>query len=111
MELWIRSQDKEKLLKVNDIGISNNAINEGGSIKFKGYKIVGYFDKNTEYELLGTYETKERAIEILNEIEERVMLINTISIVKDRYSLIACKNALPEEKIKGLSYPYQMPEE
>ena len=73
MELWIRSQDKEKLLKANDIGISNNAINEGGSIKFKGYKIVGYFDKNTEYEILGTYETKERAIEVLDEIQDKML--------------------------------------
>ena len=110
MEFWIRSQDKEKLLKANDIGISNNTINEGGSIKFKGYKIVGYFDKNTEYELLGTYETKERALEVLDEIEERIMLINTINIAKDTDSLIACKNVLTEEKIKGLNYPYQMPE-
>ena len=76
MELWIRSQDKEKLLKANDIGITNNEINEGGSIKFKGYKIVGYFDKNTEYELLGTYETKERALEVLDEIQNKINLIN-----------------------------------
>lgn len=69
MNLWVRSQDKEKLLKCNDIAISNNVINERESIKFKGYKIVGYFDKNTEYEILGTYETKERAIEVLDEIQ------------------------------------------
>lgn len=70
MELWIRSQDREKLLKCNDIAISNNMINEIETIRFKGYKIVGYFDKNTEYEDLGIYETKERALEVLNEIQE-----------------------------------------
>ena len=59
---------------------------------------------------LGTYKTKERAIEVLDEIEERIMLINTINLAKDRDSLIAYKNALTEEKIKGLGYPYQMPE-
>lgn len=73
MNLWVRSQDKEKLLKCNDIAISNNAINERESIKFKGYKIVGYFDKNTEYEILGTYETKERALEVLDEIQDRML--------------------------------------
>ena len=73
MNLWVRSQDKEKLLKCNDIAISNNVINERESIKFKGYKIVGYFDKNTEYEILGTYETKERAIEVLDEIQDRML--------------------------------------
>ena len=69
----MRSQDKEKLLKCNDIAISNNVINERESIKFKGYKIVGYFDKNTEYEILGTYETKERAIEVLDEIQDKML--------------------------------------
>ena len=72
MNLWVRSQDKEKLLKCNDIAISNNMINERESIKFKGYKIVGYFDKNTEYEILGTYKTKERAIEILDEVQNKL---------------------------------------
>ncbi len=56
MYLWIRSQDKEKLLKVNDIAIEMNMI-------------YGYFDKNTEYELLGTYNSKERALEVLDEIQ------------------------------------------
>ncbi len=56
MDLWIRSQDKEKLLKVNDIAIEMNMI-------------YGYFDKNTEYELLGTYKSKERALEVLDEIQ------------------------------------------
>lgn len=74
MNLWVRSQDKEKLLKCNDIAISYNmsidAAIDAEVIKFKGYKIVGYFDKNTEYEILGTYETKERAIEVLDEIED-----------------------------------------
>ena len=99
MELWIRSQDKEKLLKANDIGISNNAINEGGSIKFKGYKIVGYFDKNTEYELLGTYETKERALEVLDEIQNKINLIN-----------LGHDFGSPMIDLKNPTYIYQMPE-
>ena len=70
MDLWIHSQDKEKLLKCNDIAIERNMIYEMETIKFKGYKIVGYFDKNTEYEVLGIYETKERAIEILDKIQD-----------------------------------------
>ncbi len=77
MELWIRSQDREKLLKCNDIAISNNMINEIETIRFKGYKIVGYFDKNTEYEDLGIYKTKERALEVLDEIQNYILLPNT----------------------------------
>lgn len=116
MNLWVRSQDKEKLLKCNDIAISYNVINERESIKFKGYKIVGYFDKNTEYEILGTYETKERAIEILDEIQ--MLLQPTIKyepIVQEEYNpAYTYKHFVKVNdniEIKELStFVYQMPE-
>lgn len=96
MNLWIRSQDRTILRKVNTIGIVEGrdfwSIDENLAVSF------------------GQYKTKERALEVLDEIEERIMLINTINIVKDRDSLIACENALTKEKMKGISYPYQMPE-
>lgn len=63
MNLWIRSQDGEKIICCNDIAIATD--NE-----YKIYKIVGYFDKNTEYEDLGFYLTKERALEVLDEIDK-----------------------------------------
>lgn len=98
MELWIRSQDKEVLTRVIVIwkDADKNEIWSKSSFAIKN--------------CLGIYKTKERVIEVLDEIEERIMLINTINIAKDRDSLIACKNVLTEEKIKGLNYPYQMPE-
>lgn len=99
MNLWVRSQDKRILQKVDNIFLDAN---------YENKRISTYDGDNIE---LGTYKTKERAIEVLDEIEERIMLINTINIAKDTNSLIACKIALTEEKIKGLSYPYQMPEE
>ena len=93
----MRSQDKTFLRKVNTIGIVEGrdfwSIDENLTVSF------------------GKYKTKERALEVLDEIEERIMLINTINLAKDRDSLIAYKNALTEEKIKGLGYPYQMPKE
>lgn len=97
MELWIRSQDKTTLIISYEIYISEQQ---------NTYLIRA---KRTSH-ILGSYSTIERAIEVLDEIEERIMLINTINIAKDRDSLIACKNVLTEEKIKGLNYPYQMPE-
>lgn len=98
MNLWVRSQYKNKLVPINDeLYIPNSRTGEDFGIFYK--------DK-----MLGYYKTKERALEVLDEIEERIMLINTINLVKDVDSLIACKNALTKEKIKGLSYPYQMPE-
>ena len=102
MNLWVRNQDKTILQKVDNLLISdgNNA---------KGTFSI-YTNLLPSKNVLGTYKTKERALEVLDEIEERIMLINTINLAKDTDSLIACKNALTEEKIKGLNYPYQMPE-
>jgi hypothetical protein len=98
MNLWVRSQDKENLIPIkNPICVYDN-------------KIV--YKESASYVItIGEYETKERAIEVLDEIQERTMLINTINLAKDRDSLIAYKNALTEEKIKGLGYPYQMPKD
>lgn len=106
MELWIRSQDKMNLVKIEQINVSY----EDSRHIIANYKPEMYENAGVYYELLGTYKTKERALEVLDEIEERIMLINTINIAKDTDSLIACKNVLTEEKIKGLNYPYQMPE-
>ena len=107
MDLWIRSQDKMNLVKVRQIGVNY----QDNKQIIANYTPELYENSGGYYELLGTYKTKERALEVLDEIEERIMLINTINLVKDRDSLIAYKNALTEEKIKGLGYPYQMPKE
>lgn len=100
MNLWVRSQDKRILQKVDNIFLDANYDN----------KRICSYDNDSKIKL-GTYETKERALEVLDEIEERITLINTINIAKDRDSLIACEKALTKEKMKGISYPYQMPKE
>lgn len=102
MNLWVRNQDKTILQKVDNLLISdgNNA---------KGTFNI-YTNSLPAQNVLGRYKTKERALEVLDEIQERIMLINTINLAKDTDSLIACKNVLTEEKIKRLNYPYQMPE-
>ena len=90
MELWIRSQDREKLLNCNDIAIASDS-EDGKTIR--GYKIVGYFDKNTEYEELGFYTSRTRALKVLDEIEG---LLNPKSILK--FSALLHKDDI--EKIK-----------
>ena len=54
--MWIRTQDKETLINVNCIDMYN--IN-------KDEWIIEACDNNN----LGTYNSKERAIEVLNEIQ------------------------------------------
>lgn len=102
MNLWVRNQNKTILQKVDNLLISDGNNAEGT------FNI--YTNSLPAQNVLGRYKTKERALEVLDEIQERIMLINTINIAKDTDSLIACKNALTEEKIKRLNYPYQMPE-
>ena len=57
MELWIRSQDKTILTKINeDIYVYDN-LDKTSTIK-------------TDKWQLGTYTTKERALEVLDEIQD-----------------------------------------
>lgn len=69
MNLWIRSQDKMNLVKVNQININyqnNNQIIANYIPDFVG-------TQGEYYDLLGEYKTKERALEILNEIQNILM--------------------------------------
>ncbi len=58
MELWVRSQDKRILQKVDNIFLDAN---------YENKRISTYDGDNVE---LGTYKTKERAIEVLDEIQD-----------------------------------------
>ena len=63
MELWIRSQSKEKLVKIENVYISNE-IRDGRAIM--GCNSV-FMNQD-----LGTYATKGRALEILDNISKCV---------------------------------------
>lgn len=60
MELWIRSQDKEVLMLINTIALAKN---EEGTI-------IGYGVDGKVQCVLGNYKTKERALKVLDEIQE-----------------------------------------
>ena len=108
MNLWVRSQDKEKLLKINGLQYQNCKLVENETVEAN--ILIGFYS-SYENEILGEYKTKERALEVLDEIEERICLLNTMSLIHDNNSLISFKKAVSEDKITGLSYPYQMPKE
>ena len=65
MELWIRSQDKINLVKIRQISL--NYSNKKQIIA--NYTPESYENSGVYYELLGTYKTKERALEVLDEIQ------------------------------------------
>lgn len=63
MELWIRSQDKKSLVKVNSILVSANF--DMANMETYGYRV---FLNDDIY--IGVYRTEERCIEILDEIQK-----------------------------------------
>ena len=81
MELWIRSQDKRALLNVRQVRINGLDI-----MCLNG-------------ELLGTYISKERALEVLDEIQEHLDYLNIGNINR------------VDEKGFRVSTIYNMPEE
>lgn len=107
MELWIRSQDKRILQKVDNIFLDAN---------YENKRISTYDGDNVE---LGTYKTKERAIEILDEIQNILnpkYILDTSSIKPDGNSWvengIIMQQYNANVEIKELStFVYEMPAE
>lgn len=107
MELWIRSQDKEVLTRVIDIWKDAD--------KNEIWSKSSFATKNC----LGIYKTKERALEVLDEIQDILKpkyILDTSSIkpvgnfYKENGAIFQKYNANAE--IKDLStFVYQMPED
>ena len=76
MELWSRSQDKRTLIQPNRIDIDDNAI------------IVWQNNYNCDETYLGTYKTKERALEVLDEIQNLLIGYINDEISQGRVSAI-----------------------
>lgn len=92
MELWIRSQDRMKLVNNCNLYISNEIRNE--------YVIE---DLSNKYLKLGTYRTLERALEVFDEIQK--IINGEIAMQKEVESqIVGCK------KIIVLNV-YEMPKE
>lgn len=99
MKLWIRSQDKKRIVKSEQIT----------TLEFTDKPECEIFNNTVK---LGKYKNIERALEILDEIDERISLLQTIELAKGSTgALAAFKRGIGEEKLKGLCCPYQMPKE
>lgn len=114
MELWVRSQDKENLVKVNRLNVSG--LVENGELTKKGL-IRNLYDKDEDF--LGIYSTKERAFEVLDEIQN-ILKPKTIVLkdlnklnedemnqLRDLLSIMPSVNSIQELP----TYVYEMPEE
>ena len=94
MELWIRSQDKEQLRKIVDLKYQKGTIDDDNIEAILG---TTQYD---EWEVLGIYKTKERALEVLDEIQKK---INLVCLGHDFGS--------PMIDLKNPTYIYEMPKE
>lgn len=81
MELWIRSQDKSSIVKVDNLYVS-----VGNFVCYyveKGKEVPDtYYRPSGE---LGVYETKERALEVLDEIQNIITpSVSYTPIIEDK---------------------------
>ena len=93
MELWVRSQDKERLGKIVYLELKNDDY---------GFYIIGWRDK-FEGTRIATYKTKERALEVLDEIQEYLEKMGKDEILTDKIGIM--------NGIKHYGIVYKMPEE
>ena len=68
MDLWIRSQDKTRLTKVNDLYVVGYDDDD--------WAIDGYHTNSVDDFDLGIYKFKERALEVLDEIQSKIATLN-----------------------------------
>lgn len=97
MDLWIRSQNEEKLIKVNNICL-------GYAEKLNMYYLGVFYD---DLQILGKYKTKERALEILDDIQDFINVEINIQGVSPEIADLYIKGAILESTQKI----YEMPEE
>lgn len=96
MELWIRNQDKENIIKVDALEISKEECDEEII-----YEVVTFY--SDKLIVLGCYKTKERALEVLDEIQENIIKQGQLITLTD-------EKGIPNGS-KFFSYVYEMPKE
>ena len=89
MELWIRSQDKEILLNIKGIQYQNCKLVENETVEAN--ILIGFYNYY-DNEILGEYETKERALwqQLIQSGDNKRKIPELVHYVKvtksDRYS-------------------------
>ena len=107
MELWVRSQDKRILQKVDNVYLNANYDN----------RRICTIDSSDYENDLGEYKSKERALEVLDEIQ-KLLQPQTFINYEDKlefhpeYIVQNIIKTIPKTEIKELStFVYQMPKE
>ena len=80
MELWVRSQDKKILQKVNKLYATTYSEEAGYGIYYLRYDDLEDIDDCDVP--LGFYKSKERALEVLDEIQNSILGILTLEDIE-----------------------------
>ena len=107
MELWIRSQDREKFMRVDYFYLEQNSI-------------IGYSQSTFTSPVLAKYKRKERALEVLDEIQRILKPIiksyTPLTESKEDYKNHCMKTELvgyetTYDIVAPPTYVYEMPKE
>ena len=105
MELWIRSQDRENLLKTDIVAMEEITENEE-------YWIYAGHEMYDPYRVFAVYHSKERALEVLDEIQN---LLKPLMKVKNEFKKSELTgNCNWEQDVEYVNIPtrvYEMPQE
>ena len=104
--LSIRSQNRMSLVPYNAIISIAHMIDSD-------YAVVANYGDVKKNKVLGLYHSKERALEVLDEIEKMVVgkLLIPTGYVQSNYKSGNFVDMTSIDKIEQLPYVYQMPEE
>lgn len=104
MNLWIRSQDKMNLVKVRQI-----SLNYQNNKQIIANYIPDFYPNSGEYyEFLGAYKTKERALEVLNEIQRTIAKNQSLISLMHNFTDLKGNEEAVAQIFKDMIY--QMPE-
>ena len=103
--MWIRSQDKMNLVKVRQIGVNY----QDNKQIIANYTPELYENSGGYYELLGTYKTKERALEVLNMIEDVLIARRMIDIYGNNSALFSGISGDNIKKTFNTTAVFEMP--
>ena len=88
MGIWIRTQNRHGLVKVDNVALDDSALLRG--------RLISHLDK--VYVELGEYETRKRALEVLDMIQTRIIKGATFDYINN-------------SKRTTKEFVFQMPEE
>ena len=108
MELWIRSQDKERIIKTNQLDVMELYTDVDPRYNHFGVYANDY--------LVGEYKSKERALEILDEIQNILKPMICLRRGNEEHKLLGARQSgitsTLETEFKEVStYVYEMPKE